>query len=119
MKRINVVLIGASVLLSVPISAKDNHSPFMVLSEGASTCGEFVAEPEKQAMRMEWVLGYISGRNLEAPSAERFAGRSFQKPATVIGWLQTYCGSRAMQPLFQAGEDLRAEFLRQERQLDR
>jgi hypothetical protein len=41
-----------------------NSAPFQILSEGATTCGEFVAEPSMQSARMAWVLGY----GIEKPS---------------------------------------------------
>src|SRR5690242_15888106 len=63
----------ASALLSLLLvlcqtSADAADGPFpqentVVLSEGASTCGEFIAEPQMQLVRLSWVLGYISGRN--------------------------------------------------------
>jgi len=73
--------------------------PFFILSEGMATCGEFTSQPEMQGVRLSWVLGYVSGVNAglaiagshQAAPAERMAGSSFQQPATVIGWLQSYC----------------------------
>lgn len=92
-----------------------NNAPALVLSEGATTCGEFIAEPNMQTVRMEWVLGYLSGRNREAASPrERYVGRSFQQPATVIGWLKNYCQSHGLDILNKAADDLRADFQRHE-----
>jgi hypothetical protein len=68
-----------------------NEADWLNLSDGATTCGEFIAQPGMQAARTEWVLGYISGRNREASSPrDRFVGSSFQQPTTVIGWLTSY-----------------------------
>ena len=91
-------------------------APFWSLSEGATTCGEFIAQPgTMQAVRMEWVLGYISGRNREAISPrERSVGSSLQQTDTVIGWLQSYCRSHSLDPLFTAADALRADFQRHE-----
>jgi hypothetical protein len=91
------------------------REPFYTLSEGGTTCGEFIAQPQMQTIRMEWVLGYISGRNREAASPrERFIGRSFERTDTVLGWLQSYCRSHSLGPLFKAADDLRADFERHE-----
>jgi len=91
-----LIRLSLSVLLAtaffLPGTADGLDVEWLMLSEGATTCGEFIAEPGMQNVRMEWVLGYISGRNREATSSrDRFIGRSFQQPATVIGWLQSYC----------------------------
>ena len=68
-----------------------NNAEWTILSEGATTCGEFIAEPGMQGVRMEWVLGYISGRNREATSSrDRLIGSSFQQPPP-----QSLCGYRA------------------------
>jgi hypothetical protein len=92
-----------------------NNAPFATLSEGATTCGEFVAQPLMQSERMEWVLGYISVRNREAISpSERTIGRSFQQPATVIAWLQNYCQVHSLDMLIDAADHLRADFQRHE-----
>jgi hypothetical protein len=86
-----------------------------VLSEGASTCGEYMQEPEKQEIRMEWVLGYITGVNSRAPSPESIVGSSFQMPATVIGWLRSYCSYHPLDIMAAAAEALRRDFLNHER----
>ena len=49
----------------------------MILSEGMSTCGEYIAEPAKQGIRVAWVLGYISGANSHGPAVEATAGAQF------------------------------------------
>jgi hypothetical protein len=110
------------VLVVVAFSAPDvagaldvNRVPFRTLSEGATTCGEFVAEPWMQSSRMEWVLGYISGRNREAVSpGNRIIGGSFQQPATVIAWLQNYCQFHSLDTLLNAADRLRDDFQRHE-----
>ena len=97
--------------------AQGNSSshPFMILSEGLSTCGEYTSEPEKQAIRVEWVLGYISGGNSCAPLPETMVGSSFQMPATVFGWLQSYCTSHPLNIMAAAAEALRRDFRNHER----
>jgi hypothetical protein len=87
-----------------------------ILSEGPSTCGEYIAEPAKRVIRMEWVLGYISGTNTRGPVAEQDAGSSFQMPATVDGWLLSYCTSHPLESMVLAAELLRRDFLARERQ---
>jgi hypothetical protein len=93
----------------------------IILSEGMTTCGEFTAQPEMQVVRMEWVLGYISGvnaglsRTADAAPTERMAGRSFQQTATAIGWLQSYCYAHPLEVLATAAEQLRRDFIRHER----
>lgn len=121
-KAFVIVLAAASVLLpGKAIGEELNHRPFEILSEGASTCGEYVAEPEKQIVRMEWVLGYkwvlgyISGANSRAPSSEAMAGSSFQMPVTVLGWLKSYCTSHPLEAMVTAAETLRRDFLAYER----
>jgi hypothetical protein len=64
---------------------------------------------------MAWVLGYISGRNREAASPrDRWIGRSFDKPETVLGWLQSYCQAHSLDYLLNAADALRADFQRHE-----
>ena len=88
----------------------------MILSEGQSACGAYIAQPDMQAVRVSWVLGYISGVNSRSPATEALAGRSFQIPATVIEWLQSYCASHPLDIMAVAAEALRRDFLAQERQ---
>jgi hypothetical protein len=92
-----------------------SREPFYTLGEGATTCGEFVAQPQMQTIRTEWVLGYISGRNREAASpGGRLIGRSFGRTDTVLGWLQSYCQAHSFDTLLKAADDLRADFQRHE-----
>jgi hypothetical protein len=115
-KSFVVVVVVTTLLLPGTVRGLDvNRASFLTLSEGATTCGEFIAQPGMQVVRMEWALGYISGRNREALSPrERWVGSSFQQPNTVIGWLQSYCRSHSLDPLFVAADDLRADLQRQE-----
>ena len=73
-----LALVVAIILFPFAAHALDaNREPFYILSEGATTCGEFTTEPETQTIRMEWILGYISGRNREAAlPRDRLIGRS-------------------------------------------
>lgn len=109
----------SGIIAGVPAFAQEG--PIVVLSEGQTTCGEYVAEPQKRVVRGAWVLGFISGvnagmaRNGSAPEAERMAGRSFQQPATVDGWLQIYCSAHPLDGLVTAAEKLRRDFIEHER----
>src|SRR5215469_13308152 len=112
----SVPTLMATILLPYAAHAFDvNRDRFYVLSEGATTCGEFVAQPQMQTIRMEWVLGYISGRNREAASPrDRLIGHSFERTDTVLGWLQSYCQTHSLNTLVNAADDLRADFRRHE-----
>ena len=111
--------LAISFLTATPATT-ESYLPSQILSEGATTCGEFTTQAEMQASRMEWVLGYISGINAgialrgETSAAERLAGRSFQYPATVIGWLQSYCSTRPLDILATAAIQLRRDFIQHE-----
>jgi hypothetical protein len=109
-------LAAATILIPFAARALDvNRDPFYTLSEGATTCGEFVAQPQMQTIRIEWILGYISGRNREAASPQdRLIGRSVERTDTVLGWLQSYCQAHSLDPLVKAADDLRADFQRHE-----
>jgi hypothetical protein len=112
---LSLTVVVVATALFLPGTARGVELEWLVLSDGATTCGEFIAEPGMQTVRMEWVLGYISGRNREAASPhDRFIGRSFQQPATVIGWLQSYCRLHSLDTLAKAADDLRADFQRHE-----
>lgn len=88
---------------------------FLVLSEGASTCGEYISEPTFRTSRMTWVLGYISGRNRQSASLQdRNIGTSFNKPAAVDGWLLSFCQFHSLDTLVKAADALRADFLKRE-----
>jgi hypothetical protein len=92
-----------------------DNTPSLVLSDGATTCGEYIAEPDVRTLRAAWVLGYISGRNRQAISPQdRMIGTSFDKPAALKGWLLNYCQSHSLDDLNRAADDLRAEFLKRE-----
>lgn len=107
------VFLAATLLVTGAHEAQAQHEA-MILSEGNSSCGEYIAEPAKQGVRSSWVLGYISGANSRGPITEALAGSSFQMPATVIGWLQTYCASHPLDPIVTAAEQLRRDFLAHE-----
>jgi len=107
------LVVTLCVLMAIP-SMVYSQEPYMVLSDGASTCGEYVAEPQNRELRVEWVLGYISGLNAGATGMGRLAGKSFQKPSTVDGWLQSYCTSHSLDTLVSAAMALRADFLKHE-----
>jgi hypothetical protein len=111
-----LVVVSAVLAVSTSALAVDRTDPgFEILSEGATTCGEYIAQPATRGARMEWVLGYISGRNREAASPrERMIGTSFDKPATIDGWLLSYCQSHSLDTMNQAADDLRADFLKRE-----
>ena len=102
----SVPTLMATILLPYAAHAFDvNRDRFYVLSEGATTCGEFVAQPQMQTIRMEWVLGYISGRNREAASPrDRLIGHSFERTDTVLGWLQSYCQAHSLDYLLNAAD---------------
>jgi hypothetical protein len=108
----------AIVAFNQPSAAKAadlSEIPYIVLSNGQVTCGEFLSDnPGSQKTDMEWILGYISGRNREAFQGTRMAGRSFTQPESVLAWLQNYCRIHALDPLVNAGDSLRTEFLRRE-----
>jgi hypothetical protein len=110
--------LAIALLLQTSAKADDDLAdrvPFQVLSNGAITCGEFLADGERtQASDTEWVLGYITGRNRVAPLGSRNAGSSFTAPAAVTAWLQDYCRTHALDYLIGAAEALRIEFLRRE-----
>jgi hypothetical protein len=90
-------------------AADTRDTPYFLLSEGSTTCGEYIAQPELKAARLEWVLGYISGRNRESRGAERMAGTTLKMPATTVVWLEHYCPAHALDMLATAADKLRAE----------
>jgi hypothetical protein len=96
--------------------AQDAPGPgrFVSLSDGQSTCGEFIAEPEKRAIRAEWILGFITGVNTRAIPPYREVGTSFGQVATVIGWLQSYCDLHSLDTMVTAAEALRRDFIAHE-----
>ena len=112
------VVAGAIVgLMSAPAArAQDTPTPGAManLSEGDTTCGEFVAEPLKVNARMEWVLGFLSGANSRAAPPYKLIGRSFQQPATVVGWLQSYCALHSLDTMLAAAEALRRDYYQHE-----
>ena len=110
--------LAISFLTATPATT-ESYLPSQILSEGATTCGEFTTQAEMQASRMEWVLGYISGINAgialrgETSAAERLAVTvgapcrctSATRPASLSGlphWRQHF----ALAPLgvWQAGQ---------------
>lgn len=118
--RLGVGALLGLVIALLPLVVRAGNQPdagaASILSEGATTCGEFVAQPgSQQAIRMEWVLGYISGANSRSIGQDRFVGRSFEQPDTVMGWLQSYCSAHALDVLVTAAEALRKDFIAHER----
>src|SRR5690242_11686961 len=112
-------LVVLAVALSAPDAARGfdvNRAPFQPVGEAATTCGEFIAQPgNMQIMRMEWVLGYISGRNREATSpSERLIGSSVQQSDTIIAWLRNYCQTHSLDMLISAADHLRTDLQRHE-----
>jgi hypothetical protein len=112
----SLFLLFAMLSIAPSVHAGDTiNTPFLALSEGATTCGEYIAQPTARVSRMEWVMGYISGRNREAASPrERNIGTSYYKAETIDGWLLSYCQTHSLDVLVKAADDLRAAFQRRE-----
>jgi hypothetical protein len=110
---VGVVLAGVCAL---PARAQLAYGPFLFLSNGQDSCGEFLAgSPEHQQIDVEWILGYISGVDSRgATPSERPVGSSFGDGAAVAAWVQEYCRSHALDYIPQAAEALRNEFARRE-----
>jgi hypothetical protein len=107
--RTAAVFILTTLLAAEPVLA----APSEVLGEGTATCGDFLSQPTMQSVRLEWVLGYISGRNAEAPlPVEKMIGRNLHDAQTPFVWLQNYCQANGAKPLIVAADELRV-FLRQ------
>src|SRR5580658_9664411 len=105
--RLSVAVSSALVLCwAMSVTAADTaDGPFMVLSNGQITCGEFLTDaPRTQSADTEWVLGYVSGRNRGSPPGSRNAGISFTAPDSVTAWLQNYCRTHSLDPLIEAAE---------------
>ena len=114
--RIKIIGTFALVSLAATVHAAEpqDTTPFFVLSEGVTTCGEFISQPQNRNHRIEWVLGFISGLNAGANGPNREVGHSLEDAATVDGWLQSYCSAHALDRLVAAGLHLREDFVRHE-----
>jgi hypothetical protein len=108
------VLAGAC---APPASAQLTHGPFLFLSNGQDSCGEFLAgSPQRQQLDIAWILGFISGADSRgATVSERVVGSSFRDVEAVQAWVQQYCRTHAFDYLPQAAEALRNEFAKRER----
>jgi hypothetical protein len=108
-------LMLGSVQAAFAAASNPRDAPFFAVGDATTTCGEFTAQPEATEKRLDWVLGYISGRNREALGSERETGDpSLKMPATVLGWLESYCGSHALDTLIFAADRLRSETIKRE-----
>jgi hypothetical protein len=91
-------------LFALPLTAE--AMPSQVLGEGIASCKEFLSEPNMQSVRLEWVLGYISGENNQSTEG-RLTGRSLKNEQTPLSWLQAYCQSNPLHPLIVAADHMR------------
>jgi hypothetical protein len=85
------------------------------LSSATRTCGDFVLDSrEAQYTDLGWMLGYISGRNREAPVGSRTVGRSYTTAMPVLIWVQNYCRKHPFDDLIKAADKLREDFIKRE-----
>jgi hypothetical protein len=89
---------------------------FSVLSDGATTCGEFVAANQNdRAGMLEWVFGFLSGLNAGSAGKMRYVGHTMRAPQTVSVWLTSYCEQHALDNLTGAALALRVDYIAHER----
>lgn len=115
MKSLGSCLTALTMSVATAIAADNPDQPYIVLSNGQTTCGEYLKDTELQVrVDVEWVLGYISGVNRFAPANTRMAGSSYREPEAVTAWLANYCRAHALDLLAKAADELRQEFIRRE-----
>jgi hypothetical protein len=112
-----VMLVWVAWALAMPCVPADAQSDppvnreFLVLSDGATQCGEFVTSSRAdQAHMTEWVLGFISGLNAGSAGRHRLIGHDYDVHA-IPGWLDSYCRSHALDTLENAALALRDDFV--------
>lgn len=94
------------------------QAPFMVLSNGQDSCGQFLAANDaKKMIDVEWILGFLSGQNSLAQGNSRMVGRSVHDIQAIAAWMQEFCRSHALDYMPAAAEALRTEL--SERESDR
>ena len=112
MRRVVLWLIGGAAVVphllgSAQAQDTPTPGPALILSEGTTTCGSFIAEPSRQTIRVAWILGYMTGANSRAVAPYKTVGEGFQDSDTIKGWLLSYCGGHAHAELATAAEALR------------
>jgi hypothetical protein len=108
-------VLASAVVLSAASAASAEQLPFMMLSNGQDSCGEFLAgDHERQMIDIEWILGFISGVNFMSAPGERAAGKNLPHTDALRAWVQNYCGSRAFELIPTVALALRAELIRRQ-----
>lgn len=109
------ILIVAAIAIAPPVLAQPVAQDVVVLGEGTMSCSEFVSQPNRQILSAAWVLGYISGANSRAGTSEAMTSPPSDEWKTIVVWLQNFCRSHARDMLVSAAENLRQEYLTEQR----
>ena len=87
-----------------------NAAPFYSIGYTYRLCVQFLSDNYlQQTIELEWMLGYITGRNREASNiSERILGHGLGDINADFVWLKRYCGEHPFAPLYVAADALRA-----------
>jgi hypothetical protein len=101
-----------AVLLSFSNVALAQDKPRAVFGEGLDSCGQWTQARQtpsaKAGFMAQWIAGFLSGRNLESPSADFLMGTDFDG---LMGWIDNYCKTHPLDSItaaaFQLTDELR------------
>lgn len=104
--------------IAVPCFGADSSGKFTILSMGAKSCGEVVADFKEEDGRGKldnsiWVAGYITAVNERASSRSNVAAGT--DPAAWDLWINNYCTAKPLESLARATSALVAELSKRRR----
>ena len=95
-------------VLSATSESPQLFAPVAILGDGTTGCAEYMADHDRMATRIAWVMGYLSGANTRAVAPFRMVGKDVSATSTDV-WLQNYCASNRTTTLANAAERYRQE----------
>ena len=61
--------IAAAAVLLAFMACRSTAEPMMAFGVGNSSCAEWLSKPEHYSTGFTWIMGFWTGRNMQAPAA--------------------------------------------------
>jgi hypothetical protein len=97
-----------SVMMMVGASMPASSEPRAMAGYGLTSCGTWTQarQAHGEAKLEAWVLGYLSGLNMDSTHPDALNGTDFDG---LNGWIDNYCKAKPLQALALAALDLMHE----------
>jgi hypothetical protein len=101
--RVNVMIRAAIVAVTMLLVAGQAFAePRMTFGNGLKSCGTWTQKRQTNddSVFVSWVVGYLSGMNLDSTRPDALLGTDFDG---LMGWIDNYCRANPLQSIAIAG----------------